>query len=70
MINNNSKPLQLSIDDYFMLVEVFSTYEHSTDLHSHVYDLDRIHDLRIRLCDACFYSAFSNLEVYKNASRD
>lgn len=70
MLSNVSKPLQLSIDDYFLLVEVFSTYELAPDYHIHNFDSNQVRDLRNRLLDACFGSALSNLEAYKNASRD
>ena len=69
MINSVSKPLQLSIDDYFLLVEVFSTYELATDYHIHDFDSDQVRDLRNRLLDACFGSALSNLEVYKGGTK-
>ena len=57
-------PIQLSFDDYNLLVEVFSVYNCATSYHTFNPDPDRVSSLRSRLLPACLN------EVIDNASCD
>ncbi len=57
-------PIQLTFDDYTLLVEVFSVFNCATDYHTFDYDPDRVSNLRSCLLQACLDEALNN------ASRD